>query len=86
MFRVMCINNKTVHHLNGTYSTGRGLTEGKIYTVADDIIYIHPNNKKDCYLIAGLNELKLVTRFIRLSDIDETELINSKEEETEKAL
>lgn len=81
MFRVLCINNKYVYHLNGSYSTGDGLIEGNIYTVVDDIIYIHPNNKKECYLIAEFNHLKLTSRFIRVSDPDETELMESKEEE-----
>lgn len=74
MFRVLCINNKFIYHLNGSYSTGEGLVEGKVYTVADDIVYIHPNNRKECYKIAELDDLKLVSRFIRLSDVDETEM------------
>ena len=86
MFRVLCTDNKTIWHLNGTHSTGEGLIEGEIYTAADDTIYIHPNNKKECYLIVEFNHLKLIRRFIPVNDIDETELINSKEEETEKVL
>ena len=86
MFRVLCIDNKTIWHLNGTHSTGEGLIEGEMYTVADDTIYIHLNNKKECYLIVEFDHLKLIRRFIRVSDIDEMELINSEEVETEKAL
>ena len=86
MFRVMCIDNKTIWHSNGTHSTGEGLIEGEIYTVADDTIYIHLNNEKECYLIVEFNHLKLIRRFIPVSDIDEIELINSKEVEIEKVL
>ncbi|MCW3111098.1 MAG: hypothetical protein JWQ09_5604 [Segetibacter sp.] len=78
---VMCINNKTIWHLNGIQSTAEGLIEGEIYTVADETVHIHPNNKKECYLIAELDDLKLIKRFISVSEIDEAELVKSKEEE-----
>jgi hypothetical protein len=70
MIQLFCINNKPVYHANGGYSTGDGLVEGEIYS-AEDSTYIHPNKKKECYLILKLNDLKLTTRFVRLSNIDE---------------
>ena len=79
MIKLLCINNKPVFHTSGICSFGNGLTEGEIYS-AEDATYIHPNNKKECYFILELRDLKLVTRFVPLSEIDETELVNCKAE------
>jgi hypothetical protein len=76
MLRLICINNLTVFHANNTNSTGDGLLEGEIYTARDEIL-VHPNNKNDCYYILELKDLKLVSRFIRLSELNADELTNS---------
>lgn len=81
MRTLICIDNKLIRHSNGTSSDARGLIEGEVYTAWDEI-YIHPNNKKECYFILEFNHLKLVSRFIPISGIDETELIRSREEKT----
>ena len=75
MLKLLCTNNKVVVHPNGIRSYGEGLREGEIYTAAE-ATQRHPNNKMDCYFIEELQDLKLVSRFIPLSDIDETELVN----------
>ena len=85
MFELMCINNKVITHPNGQTSSGDGLIEGVVYTARNEI-HIHPNNKKECYLIIELNDLKLISRFIPLSSIDEMELINSEQYEFEDYL
>lgn len=72
MIRLLCINSSPYFHASGIFSTGNGLVEGEIYT-ADETILIHPHNKKPCYFIRELNDLKLVVRFIPLSDRDESE-------------
>lgn len=79
MSKVICINNKFVRHENGCYSSGDGLIEGEIYNT-DDKVYIHPNNKKECYFIIELNDLKLISRFVPVSDMDETEVVESEME------
>jgi hypothetical protein len=80
MLRLICINNKPVQHSSGIVSYGSGLKEGEIYTAHDEI-KLHPNNGKECYFIIELSDLKLVSRFIPVSEVDETELVNT----TEKA-
>lgn len=75
MLRLLCVDNKVVVHPNGIHSYGTQLVEGNIYS-ADEETQIHPNNKKECYFIQELQQLKLVRRFVRLSDVDETELVN----------
>ena len=82
ILKLICINNKPITHSNGICSHGSGLIEGEVYT-SDSTIHVHPNNKKKCYMIIELNELKLVTRFIPLSDIDESALIKYKKETEE---
>jgi hypothetical protein len=72
MLNLLCINNSPIIHKSGVISEGAGLLEGAIYTT-EDKIYIHPNNKKPCYYIFELFDLKLVSRFIPISDLDETE-------------
>ena len=71
MLKLLCINSQPVLHITGISSSGEGLKEGEVYT-AEGAIHIHPNNKKPCYFILELLDLKLTTRFIPLSDIDET--------------
>jgi hypothetical protein len=75
MLNLLCVNSSPVTHQNGIISEGSNLVEGTIYT-ADDRFYIHPNNKNLCYLILELNDLKLVSRFIPISNIDETEPVD----------
>ncbi len=80
MLRLLCVNSKSVIHENGICSIGHGLVEGQIYS-AENRIYIHPNNKKHCYFIRELGDLKLITRFVRLSDTDNVEKDNKEERE-----
>src|SRR2546428_14044172 len=79
MIKLLCINNKQVSHTNGTSSSAIGLIEGEIYS-AEDATYIHPDNKKECYFILELNDLKLASRFVPLSGLNETEPITPKVE------
>ncbi len=79
MLKLICINSKPITHDSGKVSSGDGLVEGEIYNAYDGI-YIHPNNKKECYHIVETDDLKLVTRFVPVSEIDETELAWQKEE------
>ncbi len=80
MIRLLCIDNKIVYHSTGTSSSGHGLKEGALYS-ADDQTRIHDNNKKECYFIYELQDLKLCSRFVRLSDNDEAETAEASIEE-----
>ena len=73
MLQLLCINNSPVIHPSGIISYGGGLREGELYH-AGEITQIHENNKQLCYFIEELKDLRLVSRFVEVSDIDETEL------------
>jgi hypothetical protein len=74
MLKLICINSQPVMHQSGIVSYGSGLIEGRTYS-AEDVVFVHPNNKKLCYFIEELDDLKLLCRFIPISDVDETALI-----------
>lgn len=81
MFKVICIDNKNIGRSLNEYN--KLLKEGAIYTVIGEIVGQRSDNKNEFGYV--LEEFKYLytafikDRFIPLSEIDETEMINQKE-------
>ncbi len=80
--RVICIENAV---LNKMYCTTEGnlLEVGKTYTVIGE--GVNPDTGNECYVLSEVKSTNRIggfnkSRFIPLSNIDELELVNKKEE------
>ncbi len=83
MFKVICIDNKVRNYTRNKDILKR-IKEGSIYEVYDESIGYCDGFIEPIYYLTGINERPhglVANRFIKLSGIDETTLVNNKQEQ-----